>query len=139
MRTTLKPYKQRKINFFPSYTFDVSVPEGKMYVHIVEDNEGNIVTIQATIGKAGSIPNAWAAGVCDLIVHLINELNVQIDLIIRIFANSRSGAFVMNGNIPVFSGLHGIGYALQRYKDQKYKEALDDGSISSRRVVRRIG
>lgn len=110
-----------------------------MYLHVIEDNKGNILLLQATIGKAGSIANAWAAGVCDMITHLLKDMNVPLDRIISLLSNSRSGDFRLNDGVAVFSGLHGIGFALSRYKQLKYQESLDEGSVEVRRMVRRVG
>lgn len=97
----------------------VEVPEGTMYVMLMEDDKGELVGIQASIGKAGSSVSAWLNALtrmCTLaldqgmsIDHLLEQLTAQ---------GSDRRRFSRDG-IQIKSGPEGLAWVLQDYQREK--------------------
>ena len=113
----LKPHKTNRKDFFPAYVFDVVVPEGQMYVQVVEDNNENVVHISATIGKAGGVVNAWAASLCEVISIGLKSKMFRLDQAIAILHAQRSNRSIRQSDgVELFSGPEGLAHCLIKYK-----------------------
>jgi hypothetical protein len=108
---------------FNSVTFQVSIPEGTMFVNILEDTSGKPCAIDATVGKAGTSIRAWTHSF-SRIATLALEHGVTIDELISELSSQSSDKSIRNpkSGIIVHSGPEGICHALMEYKRDKFQK-----------------
>jgi hypothetical protein len=107
---------------YESITFEVDTPDGRMFVIIMENDKGEPVQLQITIGKAGTAMTAWAYAVSALCSDLLPIKGVNGLLVLLSEITSNRQAARLEDGAMVRSGPDGISYALLRYKAMKFEE-----------------
>lgn len=102
----------------PSVTIRVATPDGKMFVIIVDDTNGNPTRVIIAIGKAGSRLMAWAESMSRLTTRLIKNGSSINDVIMEV-SGIRADRLVMNGETEITSGPEGLAKALLIYQEYK--------------------
>lgn len=110
----------------PAYSMEVDTPDGKMWVHVAEE-DGQPVQVLINIGKAGTNLAAWAYITARMITRSL-EGEVGIHKIIEEFSGTTSGriAYLERGMV-CRSGPEGVAIALIRYTQEKYRESKPKG------------
>lgn len=132
MTYQMRKMKKMMINdkAYRSLNIRTIVPEGTMYVTVVEDEEHRASQIFVSIGKAGAQLSAWADALGRLATVLL-ESGIGINTIIEELSSLTSDKVAINTNgEEVHSGPEGLAMALIKYKNGKFqelKESLNDG------------
>jgi glutaminase len=111
-----------------SYNVRARTPDGVMYFTIVEDAAGNIAQILSSAGKTGSTLSLYVDAMCNLINFLLANKRMTINEILGVLSHYNTSAIVYNdGGVPVRSGIGGLVYAIQRYRNVRanYAAGLD--------------
>lgn len=106
-------------NIFRSFQIRVPTPDGVMWVHVVEDENGEPFQIFTNAGKCGTSFNAWAAAFANLLTLFIN--NVPRDkfslphIIAELSLFTTDRLRMASDGALIKSGPEGICYALRQY------------------------
>lgn len=94
----------------------VDTPDGKIFVNVVEDEDGKPMEVFIFAGKAGTPVYAWANMAAGLITALL-EHGVSVHEIIELLKDitSSGSARLASDGYKIRSGPEGIWYALVRY------------------------
>lgn len=94
----------------------VDTPSGKMFVHVMENKQGDPVGIQVNIGKAGSEVLAWAQSVARLCSAVLDMGGSVADILVEISGlHADKERRYLSGEV-VRSGIQGLEIALRRYQ-----------------------
>jgi len=106
-----------------SVNIRVRVPEGTMFVTVVEDISGRPIQLLINIGKAGSSLAAWTYAVGRMCTVMF-ENGFGVNDLIDEFATISSDKAVPqeDGEEAIHSGPAGIAVALVKYRAAKFKE-----------------
>lgn len=105
------------MEFFPMFSSRWRSPDGIVHVFITETNP---ITINITIGKAGSSVAAWAYGLSEL-VNLVLQ-NHNIETVIERLQDITTGQSTFNTNgVQVRSTVEAVAFALREYQIQKQR------------------
>ena len=111
---------------YRSLNIRTNVPEGTMYVTIVEDEDHRAGQIFISIGKAGAQVSAWADALGRLLTLLL-ESGVGINVLIEELSSLTSDKVAMNSNgEETHSGPEGVAMALIKYKLGKFNELKEN-------------
>lgn len=109
----------------PTTSIRVITPDGKLFVHIAEDEHGEPAEVLINIGKTGYSVYAWADALQRLIsLHLKNGIDLR--TIVNEISNIHTGKATRSNGANVWSGPEGLAHALMRYLASKAKRANDD-------------
>jgi hypothetical protein len=114
---------------YKSFSVRVVTPDGTMFVHITEDEQGVPQWVSINIGKAGTNLSAWADACARLVSRLLPNVHIAIEELTGI-TSSRFRQMATGEMIR--SGPEGIAYALLKYRGAKYKEEADKLRIRRR-------
>ena len=107
----------------PTVSIEVDTPDGKMFVNIMENDNGEPIRIHVIIGKAGTSIAAWAQGCSNLMSAMLVE-GCGINKLIECLSLQTSGGIartLQSGEI-VRSSPDGIVTALMQYRKVKFSE-----------------
>lgn len=107
---------------YDNVTFSVETPEGKATIIIVEEKPGVIHKILFMIGKAGSINNAWAFALAEMVVSNLHRGASLTDVIGDLSNITSSRPVFDRSGIPCRSGPEALYLVLMRYRNM-YKDA----------------
>jgi len=108
----------------PSLTFEVTVPEGQMYVIIVEE-ENAPRQVLITIGKTGTRLAAWADSVGRLVTLGLRSGLALSAIIGELSGITSDGAHRYKSGVVLRSGPDGVAYVLHKYQQEKSREAIE--------------
>lgn len=108
-------------SLYPTFSIKVDTPDGKMFVHILEDKDGLPVRVLINIGKAGTNLAAWADATSRLVTMMLKYASIYI--IIEELSGITSSRFSLlaHGEV-VRSGPEGIARALLKYRNEKFRK-----------------
>lgn len=104
--------------FSPTVTVKVITPDGVMFVHIMEYENGLPYKLDLSIGKAGSSVQAWAQAL-SRVISLALVMGVPIASIAEGVSAITTDKLSFNGNRAVRSGPDGIAQAIIQYMADK--------------------
>lgn len=115
---------------FHNLTIEVKAPEGTMFVAIIEDNNSTPIAIDITIGKAGTLIQAWAHSMARILTvalehgatleNFIEELSSQ---------HSSKARRSIDSQVDIWSGPEAICMALLKYKRQRFERVRQSFGI----------
>lgn len=122
---------------FPAHSVKVNTPNGRMFVHILEDTEGNPHKILINIGKTGSDVFAWAEALAEVFsLSLLNGASIYD--VLSALSNISSDRLVHSSGIPIYSGPDGLVQAILIYLKAKEDERYSKGESTSRQSFIRL-
>lgn len=107
-------------NRFTGFSIRVDTPDGKMFVHVMEDYKGLPALIVINIGKCGTALAAWAEATSRLASRCLPSIGLH-GIIEEISGITSTGMKRLARGEVIRSGPEGLAYALLRYKQEKYK------------------
>jgi hypothetical protein len=124
-------------NWFSARTIRVSTPDGTLFVHIAEDDEGKLKQIMLNLGKAGTAVSAWANALASTLTLSI-ELGATLEDLTELLSNITSGSSArlgIGGNCT--SGPEGVWMALMHYRREKHEEHRKGVKVNDRTLADR--
>lgn len=118
----------------PAYSIQLDSPDGRIWVHVCEDENERPFKVLINVGKTGASLYAWASATADLVSELLPHVGVH--KVIEILSGHLSDRErrTLQG-VQIRSGPEAISVALMRYRQEKYREhsvdRRDDGSASA--------
>lgn len=108
-----------------AYSIQLDSPDGKMWVHISEDENERPVQVLINIGKTGASLYAWATATAELVSELLKTAGVHRAIEILSGHTSDRERRTMAG-IQIRSGPEAIAVALIKYRHAKFTEATPE-------------
>jgi hypothetical protein len=102
----------------PSVTIKVATPDGKMFVIIVDDENGNPTRVIIAIGKAGSTLMAWAESISRLATRLFKN-GSTVHEVVKELTGIRADRLTLHNGTEITSGPEGLAKALLIYQEWK--------------------
>jgi len=100
---------------YENFTFSLPTPDGDATIFIVEGEDGKIVRVDITIGKAGSSVAAWCNGFSRMLTFAINK-GVSLDDVIEELSDIASDRFQFSDGVPIRSGPEAMAIAFKKYR-----------------------
>lgn len=124
-----------KEGFFRSVNYMIRTPDGKMFVTIMEDDDGKPFKIQINVGKAGYSLSAWSNALSRMIDRSL-EFGVSLDALINELSEITSDKVVMDATYICRSGPEGVVIALMKYNQDKNLKEVEELEYESARQSR---
>jgi len=107
---------------FDSVTIAVGSPNGKIYVTVLDDDDGRPIEVLIHAGKTGGPVHAWAASLARSITTSLGH-GASINDIIEDLSLQTSDAYHRSADGTVIrSGAEAVCVALMQYRKAKYNE-----------------
>lgn len=103
---------------FPTYSYAVETPDGKMFVHILEENDLPVMVL-INIGKSGTNLAAWADATARLVSRLLPNTGIY-GVIEELSGITSQGIRRLAKGETIRSGPEGVSYCLLKYRQEKY-------------------
>lgn len=108
--------------WFSARSIRIKTPDGTLFVHIAEDERGQLKQIMLNLGKAGTAASAWAHALASALTLLI-EQGAKLEDLLTLLSSITSGStsrLGIGGNCT--SGPEGVWMALMYYRKEKHQE-----------------
>lgn len=105
---------------FPSYSFRQDTPDGRLFVHVIEE-DGAPIEVKINVGKAGTNLAAWADAMGRLITRMLPKVGIY-GVIEELSGITSQGLMRLEKGKVCRSGPEGVAIALHAYRAEKYKE-----------------
>jgi ribonucleoside-diphosphate reductase alpha chain len=115
-----------------TYSVRVETPDGTLFVHIIEDDEGNPVEVRLNIGKAGGPLQAWSSCAA-LLISLGLQKAANIYDMLETLCDIKADKLTVSSGIPIYSGPDGLVQAFLTYLKEKEHEKYGTGQTKERR------
>ena len=112
-----------QLTSWSSITIGVDTPNGKMYVTLMDDDEGCLSEVLIHAGKAGGAVHAWASSLSRIMTTAL-ERGAGVNDLIRDMSLQTTSERTRNtvGDVTIRSGPDGVCFALMEYRRAKYRE-----------------
>lgn len=122
---------------FNGLTIQVETPEGRMFVMIIEDNDGKPIAIDLKVGKAGAPLQAWAIAFARIMTISLDHGVTLEELITELSQQKSDRSKVGAHGVTISSGPDGVCYALMQYRKDKFEQTrkilgIDDDDDADR-------
>lgn len=120
--------------FYNSIHERVNTPDGTLFVHIIEDDNGQPIMVQISGPKAGTSVSAWIDGLARAVNIAIANGVDWMRFIEEFSGITTSKALRLVKGAQCRSGPEGVAIALMRYRDGKneeIEEEIDDSDDES--------
>lgn len=116
-------------HIFSNVTYQVDIPEGTMFVSIIQDNSGKPLAIDIHIGKAGSTLQAWSVSFGRVLTMALDNGATINDLIADLSSQRSDKDRTTLGGVSITSGPEGVCYALMQHRKELFQLARESMGI----------